>query len=118
VSRLSSFREGQGGLILFYAYLIAILIVAVMVVRALDGLHKQANTIKATVHRLDEQGDRSCRAIAGALVYWRGERQINLLVLRDPSSTVGQRDRARSRVDNLNKLLASGDKIDCGADGA
>lgn len=106
MTKLEEFRQGVGGVILFYGYLVAILVVAVLLMVAYQNQED-------TVHRLDVQSIRSCQAIEGALEFWRGERGVVVNALNDPNVEGSQRDRYEIRYRNLNRVLEAGDRIDC-----
>lgn len=107
MSKLERFRSGTGGTVLFYAYLVAILVAGVLLMR---GYHDMS----VTQDRLDGQQERSCAAIGAALMYWRAERSNNESVLHDPDATAGQIERAKVRIANLTVILSKGRKLDCG----
>lgn len=106
MGRLNRARLGTPGVILFYSYLVAILVMALVLARAVHGLHEAQQ-------RLDAQQSRSCEAIAGATAYWRGERKVTIIGLNDPDSTALQKRRYRIRLHNLDHVLAAGDTIRC-----
>lgn len=104
--RLEHLRSSRFGLVLFYSYLIAILLFAVIAARGYDKLAQ-------TTDRLDMQAELSCAAIESAAAYWRNERELAFAALADPQTMPGARERQGRRIAALNRLLSAGALLDC-----
>ena len=76
VSKLNEIRRGTLGTVLFFGYAVALVITMYLVGFSLLQLHQQADALK-------HQQARSCGAIQGAALFWRGERSAVNLMLRD-----------------------------------
>jgi hypothetical protein len=105
-NRLDRWRMGKGGAVLFYGYLVAIIVTAAVALAAISGT-------RDAVHRLDQQADRQCLAINGAVGYWKNERAIAYAAIADPQTLDGARARAQLRIVALNGVINKGTLIGC-----
>lgn len=111
--RLDEWRRGCAGTVLFYSYLVAILIGAVVMAVAIGNITDNAHDIKKQTERLAAFDVRSCAAISAASRYWQRSREVVRDRLADPEITDAARAADLRYVAALNDVITSTDIRSC-----
>ena len=110
VITLESLRSGRAGTILFYGYLIAILVGAIVLFHVSEIDQAQNN-------RIEKGATRSCLAIKGAGSFWREVRDVERLKLTDSGTSKVERAATAELLAALDRVIAKSSALQGDGDG-
>lgn len=91
---------------MFYAYLIAIVVGAIVLLRV-SQIDAQQND------KIEANASRSCKAIKGAGAYWKEVRNVEKLKLRDSSISAVNRAATTALLAALERVIARSRHLQC-----
>lgn len=107
---MEALRRGVFGDFLFYAYLVAILFGAVVLLQF-------AATDARQNAKITKDAERSCRAIKGAGAYWVEVREAERLKLSDEGASLIERAATARLVAALDHVILRLHQLECDGDG-